>query len=89
MPSFSPISSDLHRECFQLFPDAMFADLFDDAGRRSVPPRPKVERKIGHLMRRPATAARQALIEAESLSSIQRKPLELNSTPKSAPLPLR
>ncbi len=52
MPSFSPISSDLHRECFQLFPDAMFADLFDGAGRRSVPPRPKVERKIGHLMRR-------------------------------------
>jgi hypothetical protein len=28
----------LHRECFQLFPDEMFADLFDDAGRRSVPP---------------------------------------------------
>jgi hypothetical protein len=28
----------LHRECFGLFPDEMFADLFDDAGRRSVPP---------------------------------------------------
>ena len=28
----------LHRECFRLFPDEMFADLFDDAGRRSVPP---------------------------------------------------
>jgi hypothetical protein len=28
----------LHRECFRLFPDAMFADLFADAGRRSVPP---------------------------------------------------
>ena len=28
----------LHRECFRLFPDGMFADLFDDAGRRSVPP---------------------------------------------------
>jgi hypothetical protein len=28
----------LHRECFTLFPDEMFADLFDDAGRRSVPP---------------------------------------------------
>ena len=28
----------LHRECFALFPDEMFADLFDDAGRRSVPP---------------------------------------------------
>ena len=28
----------LHRECFALFPDAMFADLFDDIGRRSVPP---------------------------------------------------
>jgi hypothetical protein len=28
----------LHRECFNLFPDEMFADLFDDAGRRSVPP---------------------------------------------------
>jgi hypothetical protein len=28
----------LHRECFSLFPDEMFADLFDDAGRRSVPP---------------------------------------------------
>lgn len=28
----------LHRECFDLFPDAMFADLFTDIGRRSVPP---------------------------------------------------
>ena len=28
----------LHRECFRLFPDEMFADLFDGAGRRSVPP---------------------------------------------------
>jgi len=28
----------LHRECFRLFSDEMFADLFDDAGRRSVPP---------------------------------------------------
>jgi DDE family transposase/transposase-like protein DUF772 len=28
----------LHRECFALFPDEMFADLFKDAGRRSVPP---------------------------------------------------
>jgi Transposase DDE domain/Transposase domain (DUF772) len=28
----------LHRECFALLPDEMFADLFDVAGRRSVPP---------------------------------------------------
>jgi len=28
----------LHRECFNLFPDDMFADLFTDVGRRSVPP---------------------------------------------------
>src|SRR5512135_409108 len=28
----------LHRECFRLFPDEMFAGLFEDAGRRSVPP---------------------------------------------------
>jgi hypothetical protein len=28
----------LHQECFGLFPDEMFADLFDDVGRRSVPP---------------------------------------------------
>jgi hypothetical protein len=28
----------LHRECFILFPDQMFADLFQDVGRRSVPP---------------------------------------------------
>ena len=28
----------LHRECFTLFPDELFADLFDDVGRRSVPP---------------------------------------------------
>ena len=26
----------LHRECFTLFPDGMFADLFTDVGRRSV-----------------------------------------------------
>ena len=28
----------LHRECFKLFPDEMFADLFTEVGRRSVPP---------------------------------------------------
>jgi len=28
----------LNRECFTLFPDEMFADLFTDVGRRSVPP---------------------------------------------------
>ena len=28
----------LHRECFVLFPDEMFADLFTGIGRRSVPP---------------------------------------------------
>ena len=28
----------LHRECFGLFSDEMFADLFCDVGRRSVPP---------------------------------------------------
>ncbi len=28
----------LHRECHRLFPDVMFADLFTDVGRRSVPP---------------------------------------------------
>jgi IS5 family transposase len=33
------IWSVLHRECHLLFPDEMFADLFDPRGRRSVPPR--------------------------------------------------
>src|ERR1700684_2644129 len=28
----------LHRECFLLFPDEMFAYLYTGAGRRSVPP---------------------------------------------------
>jgi hypothetical protein len=28
----------LHRECLGLFPEGMFADLFTDVGRRSVPP---------------------------------------------------
>ena len=28
----------LHRECDRLFPDELFADLFTDVGRRSVPP---------------------------------------------------
>ena len=28
----------LHRECFELFADELFADLFCDVGRRSVPP---------------------------------------------------
>ena len=28
----------LHRECFSLFPDELFADLFTDVGRRSIPP---------------------------------------------------
>jgi Transposase domain (DUF772) len=29
----------LHRECHVLFPDELFADLFESTGRRSVPPR--------------------------------------------------
>jgi hypothetical protein len=29
----------LHRECHTLFPDELFADLFQSTGRRSVPPR--------------------------------------------------
>ncbi len=29
----------LHRECFELFPDDLFDDLFDEVGRRSIPPR--------------------------------------------------
>lgn len=29
----------LHRECHVLFPDELFADLFQSTGRRSVPPR--------------------------------------------------
>jgi hypothetical protein len=33
------IFSLLHRECHRLFPDEGFADLFQDVGRRSVPPR--------------------------------------------------
>lgn len=28
----------LHRECFNLFPEELFTDLFTDIGRRSVPP---------------------------------------------------
>jgi hypothetical protein len=28
----------LHRECFALFPDEMFGDLFTDVGRDSIPP---------------------------------------------------
>lgn len=28
----------MHRECFRLFPDEAFADLFTDLGRRSIPP---------------------------------------------------
>jgi hypothetical protein len=28
----------LHKECFELFPDELFADVFCDMGRRSVPP---------------------------------------------------
>jgi hypothetical protein len=39
-PRIAPISiyGLLHRECGRLFPDEMFADLFTDVGRRSVPP---------------------------------------------------
>jgi hypothetical protein len=33
------IYSLLHRECHNLFPDDAFADLYEDVGRRSVPPR--------------------------------------------------
>lgn len=32
------IYSLLHGRCFELFPDELFADLFTDLGRRSVPP---------------------------------------------------
>jgi hypothetical protein len=36
--SENSIYAVLHRECHNLFPDEMFADLFTDIGRRSVPP---------------------------------------------------
>jgi hypothetical protein len=32
------IRAVLYRECHRLFPDTMFAELFADTGRRSVPP---------------------------------------------------
>ncbi|HXH59589.1 IS1182 family transposase [Iamia sp.] len=34
----SSIWAVLHRECYRLFPDEMFADLFSERGRHSVPP---------------------------------------------------
>ncbi len=34
----SSLFTVLHRERDRLFPDEMFADLFSDRGRRSVPP---------------------------------------------------
>ena len=34
----SSVYALLHRERDRLFPDELFADLFSDAGRRSVPP---------------------------------------------------
>jgi hypothetical protein len=34
----------LHRECFALFPDALFGDLFTDIGRRSFPSKPSYDR---------------------------------------------
>jgi len=34
-----PVWAVLHRECHRLFPDALFADLYAQTGRRSVPPR--------------------------------------------------
>lgn len=39
-PRVSPASiyALLHHECLSLFPDELFADLFADLGRRSVPP---------------------------------------------------
>src|SRR5204862_7030405 len=36
--SVSSVNCVLHRERERLFPDEMFADLFSDRGRRSVPP---------------------------------------------------
>jgi hypothetical protein len=33
------IYSLLYRECHNLFPDSAFADLFEEIGRRSIPPR--------------------------------------------------
>ena len=37
--SESSIYSLLHRESHRLFSDELFADLFQDVGRRSIPPR--------------------------------------------------
>ena len=51
----------LHREGHRLFPDEMFADLFADTGRRSVPPRivatVMVLQKLGCLSDREAVEA--------------------------------
>ena len=50
----------LHRECFGLFPDEMFADLFTDVGRRSVPPAPPAHWPRNAPLPRPAGRSRSA-----------------------------
>lgn len=45
------VFSVLHRERDRLFPDEMFADVFSDRGRRSVPPSVVVATVIRHSRR--------------------------------------
>ena len=45
-----PIYGVLHRECFSLFPDEMFAELVTDVGRLLVAERPR--EYAGHPQRR-------------------------------------
>jgi hypothetical protein len=54
------IYSILHRECFGLFPDEMFADLFTEVGRRTVP-----------MPTRPAAAVRKKAAAPETRSRVR------------------
>src|SRR3979490_1898291 len=55
----SSIYAVLHRERDRLFPDEMFADLFSDKGRRSVPP--SVGATVMVLQRLEALSGREAV----------------------------
>jgi len=49
----------LHRECFRLFPDEMFADLFAESGRDCVPP--MIVAVVMVLQRFPGCSDREAV----------------------------
>src|SRR6266571_1745055 len=77
----SSIYAVLYRERDRLFPDEMFADLFSDRGRRSVPPSVLVDMRARLAKSDDPRRIFQVTLEAASAAGLVGAKRVLDSTP--------